>query len=91
MERISTSQALQIAGRAGRYGTQYEDGEVTTFRAEDLLLLKSILAEDVELIEVLCQTGLYLSSLSFWWTLSFSNLDSSTDANTCFSLISKTE
>ncbi len=27
-EVISTSQALQIGGRAGRFGTQFEDGEV---------------------------------------------------------------
>ena len=52
MERISTSQALQIGGRAGRFGTQYENGEVTTFRRDDLPLLKKILAEPIEPIEV---------------------------------------
>ena len=52
MEKITTSQALQIAGRAGRYGTQYEDGEVTTFRSEDLPMLKVILGGAVEPIEV---------------------------------------
>ena len=53
MEKITTSQALQIAGRAGRFGTQYEDGEVTTFRKEDLPMLKVILGGTVDPIEVL--------------------------------------
>lgn len=52
MEPLTTSQALQIAGRAGRYGTQYEEGEVTTFHAEDLEVLKGILAKSVDPIEV---------------------------------------
>ena len=53
MNVISTSQALQIGGRAGRYNTVYENGEVTTFRADDLQLLHDIVGEVVEPIEVL--------------------------------------
>ncbi|XP_071947645.1 ATP-dependent RNA helicase SUPV3L1, mitochondrial-like isoform X1 [Antedon mediterranea] len=48
---ISTSQALQIAGRAGRYGMDYEQGEATTFYPRDLPVLKEILAAKVEPIE----------------------------------------
>jgi ATP-dependent RNA helicase SUPV3L1/SUV3 len=41
MERdeITTSQALQIAGRAGRYRTEFPDGLVTTLNAEDCKFL----------------------------------------------------
>ncbi|KAL5017188.1 hypothetical protein ScPMuIL_006777 [Solemya velum] len=56
MNVISTSQALQIGGRAGRYGTSFETGEVTTFRREDLGLLKEIISQEIELIE---QGGLH--------------------------------
>ncbi|KAK3095483.1 hypothetical protein FSP39_015211 [Pinctada imbricata] len=48
MANISTSQALQIAGRAGRFGTEYEDGEYTTFHADDYHKLKEILSKQVE-------------------------------------------
>ncbi|XP_035219000.1 ATP-dependent RNA helicase SUV3 homolog, mitochondrial-like isoform X3 [Stegodyphus dumicola] len=48
---ISTSQALQIGGRAGRYNTQFSEGFVTTFRNEDLPILKSIMAKTVEPLE----------------------------------------
>ena len=51
MDLITTSQALQIAGRAGRYGTQFGKGYVTTFRNEDLPLLKDLLSRPVEPIE----------------------------------------
>lgn len=50
MDSISTSQALQIAGRAGRYGTQFDLGYVTTFRTDDLPVLKQILSAPVEVI-----------------------------------------
>ncbi|XP_067000401.2 ATP-dependent RNA helicase SUV3 homolog, mitochondrial [Anabrus simplex] len=45
MDVISVSQALQIAGRAGRYGTQFETGYVTTYKPEDLPTLKNLLAQ----------------------------------------------
>lgn len=48
MDLISVSSALQIAGRAGRYGTQWEEGYVTTFKAEDLPKLTKILSQSPE-------------------------------------------
>ena len=45
-------QALQIAGRAGRFGTDFAEGEVTTFHGADLRILKEILAESVDAIEM---------------------------------------
>jgi hypothetical protein len=48
LEYITTSQALQIAGRAGRFGTQFPDGYVTTFAAKDLPVLKNILNQKLE-------------------------------------------
>ncbi|XP_036359041.1 ATP-dependent RNA helicase SUPV3L1, mitochondrial [Octopus sinensis] len=56
MDILSPSQALQIAGRAGRYNTEYEDGEVTTFKQEDLSILKDITSRIIEPIE---QAGLH--------------------------------
>uniref|UniRef100_A0A2K6FYG9 ATP-dependent RNA helicase SUPV3L1, mitochondrial n=1 Tax=Propithecus coquereli TaxID=379532 RepID=A0A2K6FYG9_PROCO len=54
IEPITTSQALQIAGRAGRYSTQFKEGEVTTMNREDLSLLKEILNRPVDPIRVRC-------------------------------------
>lgn len=51
LDVISVSQALQIAGRAGRFNTQYPEGYVTTFKSEDLPILKEVLANPVEEIE----------------------------------------
>lgn len=48
MDVISVSSALQIAGRAGRFGTQWEEGYVTTFKPEDLPKLTEILAQSPE-------------------------------------------
>ncbi|XP_015792107.1 ATP-dependent RNA helicase SUV3 homolog, mitochondrial-like [Tetranychus urticae] len=45
---ISVSQALQIAGRAGRFGTDYSEGFVTTMNREDLQILKRVLAKTVD-------------------------------------------
>jgi ATP-dependent RNA helicase SUPV3L1/SUV3 len=56
MDTISVSQALQIAGRAGRYGTQWEDGFVTTFKHEDLPTLTHLLSQTPE---PLVQAGLH--------------------------------
>ena len=63
MEQLSTSQALQIAGRAGRFGTQYEEGEVTTFRAEDIDAMKDILAKSVDPIEVNFKEHFFVKTL----------------------------
>lgn len=46
-EYLSTSQCLQIAGRAGRFGTAHETGYVTTFKAEDLKQLREIMSRGV--------------------------------------------
>ncbi len=51
MDLISTSQALQIAGRAGRYKTHFTEGFVTTFKNDDLPLLKDIMSRPIEPIE----------------------------------------
>ncbi|XP_034536108.1 ATP-dependent RNA helicase SUPV3L1, mitochondrial [Notolabrus celidotus] len=51
METISTSQALQIAGRAGRFSSKFTEGEVTTMHRDDLPILKEILSFSVEPIE----------------------------------------
>lgn len=56
MDTISVSQALQIAGRAGRFGTQWEEGFVTSFKPEDLDTLKTILSKTPE---PLTQAGLH--------------------------------
>ncbi|NXG08149.1 SUV3 helicase, partial [Sakesphorus luctuosus] len=47
IDSIPTSQALQIAGRAGRFGSSFQQGEVTTMHREDLAQLKEILSEAV--------------------------------------------
>lgn len=52
IEPITTSQALQIAGRAGRFSSKYKEGEVTTMNREDLSLLKEILNRRVDPIKV---------------------------------------
>ncbi|KAK4289181.1 hypothetical protein Pmani_037837 [Petrolisthes manimaculis] len=51
METLSVSSALQIAGRAGRYGTQWDHGYVTTMKPEDhptLCRLLSQVPDDIE-------------------------------------------
>ena len=40
--------AKQIAGRAGRYGTQYENGYVTTYQMQDFPKLKNFLSQKQE-------------------------------------------
>ena len=56
VDLISVSQALQIAGRAGRYGTAWETGYVTTFKQEELPKLTELLGQTPE--EIL-QAGLH--------------------------------
>jgi len=56
VDLISVSQALQIAGRAGRYGTAWETGYVTTFKHEDLKPLTQLLGQTPD--EIL-QAGLH--------------------------------
>lgn len=51
MDTISTSQALQISGRAGRFSSMFKEGEVTTMHRDDLPVLKEILSRTVEPIE----------------------------------------
>lgn len=58
-DRISTSAAKQIAGRAGRFGTQWENGFVTTLKPHDLPLLNKILDESFEPLK---QAGLHPTS-----------------------------
>jgi ATP-dependent RNA helicase SUPV3L1/SUV3 len=53
---ISISSALQIAGRAGRYGTQWEEGFVTTYKHEDLKTLTDLLQKTPEPLQ---QAGLH--------------------------------
>ncbi|EZA53186.1 ATP-dependent RNA helicase SUV3-like protein, mitochondrial [Ooceraea biroi] len=56
MEVLSVSSALQIAGRAGRYGTVWSTGYVTTFKNEDLPTLRNLLSQTPE---VITQAGLH--------------------------------
>ncbi|XP_057658150.1 ATP-dependent RNA helicase SUV3 homolog, mitochondrial [Diorhabda carinulata] len=56
MDTISVSSALQIAGRAGRYGTQWPEGSVTTFKPEDLPTLQNLLSSEPDPIT---QAGLH--------------------------------
>jgi len=52
MNVITPATALQISGRAGRYASQFIEGEVTTFSANDLPMLQKLLKTPVEPIEV---------------------------------------
>uniref|UniRef100_A0A4W5K8D9 RNA helicase n=1 Tax=Hucho hucho TaxID=62062 RepID=A0A4W5K8D9_9TELE len=52
LDTISTSQALQIAGRAGRFSSIFKEGEVTTMHRDDLPILKEILSRTVHAIEI---------------------------------------
>ena len=66
IEPITTSQALQIAGRAGRFSSKFKEGEVTTMNREDLSLLKEILNRPVEPIKVRCNIVI---ATSLWRTV----------------------
>lgn len=50
-EYLTTSQCLQIAGRAGRYNTKHSTGYVTTLRPQDLRQLREIMSRGVPPIE----------------------------------------
>lgn len=50
-EYLTTSQCLQIAGRAGRFKTAHSTGYVTTYKPEDLRTLKEIMSKGVEPIQ----------------------------------------
>lgn len=52
IDSITTSQALQIAGRAGRFGSSFKQGEVTTMHRDDLAQLKEILSDAVPPVKV---------------------------------------
>jgi len=52
MNVITPATALQISGRAGRYASEFIEGEVTTFSANDLPLLQKLLRTPVEQIQV---------------------------------------
>eukprot|EP00092_Neocalanus_flemingeri_P021974 GFUD01023831.1.p1 GENE.GFUD01023831.1~~GFUD01023831.1.p1 ORF type:complete len:820 (-),score=227.95 GFUD01023831.1:113-2572(-) len=56
VDMISVSQSLQIAGRAGRFGTSWETGYVTTFKQEELKPLQDLLKQSPD--EIL-QAGLH--------------------------------
>ena len=56
IDLVTVSQAKQIAGRAGRYGTAWDTGYVTTFKQEDLGPLTKLLDDTPE--EIL-QAGLH--------------------------------
>ncbi|VDM55851.1 unnamed protein product, partial [Angiostrongylus costaricensis] len=51
-ELLPNYSALQIVGRAGRFGTSFSDGIATTLRNEDIGTLREILSKPVEPIEV---------------------------------------
>jgi ATP-dependent RNA helicase SUPV3L1/SUV3 len=51
-QSLTPSHAKQIAGRAGRFGSQYPEGEVTTLHRKDLKTLHDLLNAPVDLIEV---------------------------------------
>ncbi|KAJ1143240.1 hypothetical protein NDU88_009551 [Pleurodeles waltl] len=51
IDTITTSQALQISGRAGRFSSIFKEGLVTTMHREDLVTLKEILNQPVDKIE----------------------------------------
>ncbi|CAJ0558544.1 unnamed protein product, partial [Mesorhabditis spiculigera] len=66
-ELIPNYQALQIAGRAGRYGTHYADGVATTFRPEDIGTLRELLETTVPPIDAVGISPTYeqLETFSF--------------------------
>ena len=87
-DAVTTSQALQIAGRAGRFASAFPDGEVTTFRRDDLPLLKDIVSRQVETIKVdsLSRTDRIGEKCSFFVSVAcWSSSHCGTDRNVCLS------
>uniref|UniRef100_A0A8V0ZU25 ATP-dependent RNA helicase SUPV3L1, mitochondrial n=1 Tax=Gallus gallus TaxID=9031 RepID=A0A8V0ZU25_CHICK len=71
IDSITTSQALQIAGRAGRFGSSFKQGEVTAMHRDDLLQLKEILSEAVPPVKVrVSLPGLYRCASDIFVSLS---------------------
>jgi len=78
MVQLTSSQAKQIAGRAGRYGSNHPNGEALTFRKEDSKVLHSLvsaptqdikaagLAPSMEQIEMLSEQLLDASLLKLY-------------------------
>lgn len=74
IDSITTSQALQIAGRAGRYGSSFKQGEVTTMHRGDLMQLKEILSEPVRPVKVRGSVpSLYTRALEAFYYVLISN------------------
>ncbi|KAL6952832.1 RNA helicase [Sarracenia purpurea var. burkii] len=57
MRQLTVPEIKQIAGRAGRYGSKFPDGEVTCLDAEDLPLLHSALNSQSPVLEVAVREG----------------------------------
>ncbi|KAJ7385590.1 ATP-dependent RNA helicase supv3l1, mitochondrial [Desmophyllum pertusum] len=49
--RLTSSQAKQIAGRAGRFGSAHPEGEAITFSKQDSKVLRSLMNETIEDVE----------------------------------------
>lgn len=52
---LESSEIKQIAGRAGRFGTQYEHGEVTVLQSEDHTYLQKGLESLDKIISQACK------------------------------------
>ncbi|XP_078488101.1 ATP-dependent RNA helicase SUPV3L1, mitochondrial [Ciona intestinalis] len=52
VKQLTTSHALQIAGRAGRFNSQYKDGEVTSLSSKHMPLLHKLLRQKAPEIKV---------------------------------------
>eukprot|EP00602_Paraphysomonas_sp_CaronLab_P001007 CAMPEP_0185033648 /NCGR_PEP_ID=MMETSP1103-20130426/22779_1 /TAXON_ID=36769 /ORGANISM="Paraphysomonas bandaiensis, Strain Caron Lab Isolate" /LENGTH=626 /DNA_ID=CAMNT_0027569993 /DNA_START=118 /DNA_END=1995 /DNA_ORIENTATION=- len=80
--RLLTSEIKQIAGRAGRYGSEFEQGEVTAMSREDVCYLKERIEmpdddihraglfptrEQLELLGAFLDTGVSRKELKSFW------------------------
>lgn len=71
---IPPSTALQIAGRAGRYGTTWEEGQVTTFKGTDLSQLKKLLATKVDPVEVTDKPKFHSVCIGYFWFIFYKRI-----------------